>query len=67
MHNSPPYADYLREPTWQIGLEACDKVVDGNFDDLNPQLLARYLRWLTGEARLLIADLKERGVEFAED
>lgn len=67
MHNPPPHSDYLHEPTWQIGLEVCDKVLDRNVDDLNSEVLARYLRWLTDEARLLIAALEERGVEFTED
>jgi hypothetical protein len=43
-----------------------DQVLDGNVEDLDPRLLAPYLRWLTGEVRLLIDDLKERGIEFAE-
>lgn len=67
MHNSPPYFDFLHEPTWQVGLDVCDEVLNRNVDDLNPEMLARYLRWLTDEARLLIADLEERGVEFAGD
>lgn len=66
MHNPPPYFDYLHEPTWQVGLEVCDEVLDRDVDDLNPELLVRYLRWLTNEARLLIADLQERGVERAD-
>jgi hypothetical protein len=67
MRNPPPYADYLHEPTWQVGLEMCDGVLNRNVDDLTPELLARYLRWMTDEARLLIAALEERGVEFPED
>ncbi len=64
MHEPPPYADYMRQPPWETGLAVCDRVADSTRD---PQLLAAYLRWLTGEARQLIAELKERGIEFAGD
>jgi hypothetical protein len=67
MRNPPPYADYLHEPTWQVGLALCDQVVEGNPDDLNAELLARYLRWLTGEVRLLVDDIHEHGIQFTEE
>ena len=66
----PPYADYLHDLTWPDALDVCDSLIRDarawDAQDLanGASTVLRYLGWLSREARGLVEQLQERGIDF---
>jgi hypothetical protein len=66
----PPYADYLGGLTWPSALDWCDSFIrDARaWDDQElangAPIVLRYLAWLAQEARGLVEQLQEGGIDF---